>query len=154
MYFDKRILYVIMAILVIFGMSGYLTDANRLLSLLLTIPGVLIAITFHEFAHANAAVKLGDTTPKNQGRLTLNPLSHIDPFGFFLLMFANIGWGRPVQVNPSNYLPPAAGPSSMAAATAASGSRTGAAPNSRSRLKRWSSAMHRGTMAMRYQNHL
>ena len=103
MYFDKRILYVIMAILVIFGMSGYLTDANRLLSLLLTIPGVLIAITFHEFAHAFAADKLGDDTPRLEGRLSLNPTSHLDPVGSIMLLFAGFGWGKPVRVNPRNY---------------------------------------------------
>ena len=103
MYFDKRILYVIMAILVIFGMSGYLTDANRLLSLLLTIPGVLIAITFHEFAHAFAADKLGDDTPRLEGRLSLNPTSHLDPVGSIMLLLAGFGWGKPVRVNPRNY---------------------------------------------------
>ena len=76
---------------------------DGLLSLLLTLPGVIVAITFHEFAHAYAAYKLGDDTPKMQGRLNLNPLSHIDPFGFILLIFAHIGWGKPVQINPRNF---------------------------------------------------
>lgn len=49
---------------------------------MLTLPGVIIAITFHEFAHAFAADRLGDDTPRQQGRLNLNPLSHIDPIGF------------------------------------------------------------------------
>ena len=84
MYFDKRILYVIIAIMVLYGLSGYLTDSNALLGLLLTIPGVLIAITFHEFAHAKAADMLGDDTPRQEGRLSLNPLSHIDPIGFII----------------------------------------------------------------------
>jgi Zn-dependent protease len=99
--FDRKFIYILLGALVVMSLIN--TSGMEILSLLLTLPAVIIAITFHEFAHANAAVKLGDTTPKNQGRLTLNPLSHIDPFGFFLLMFANIGWGRPVQVNPSNY---------------------------------------------------
>ena len=72
-------------------------------ALLLTIPGVLIAITFHEFAHAYAATKLGDDTPRLQGRLNLNPLSHLDPVGSLMLLFAGFGWGKPVQVNPRNY---------------------------------------------------
>ena len=84
MYFDKRILYVIIAIMVLYGLSGYLTDSNALLGLLLTIPGVLIAITFHEFAHAKAADMLGDDTPRQEGRLSLNPLGHIDPIGFII----------------------------------------------------------------------
>jgi Zn-dependent protease len=74
-----------------------------LLSLILTLPGVIIAITFHEFAHAYAAYKLGDDTPKMQGRLSLNPLNHIDPVGFILLIFAHIGWGKPVEINPRNF---------------------------------------------------
>ena len=101
--FDKRILYVIMAIMVIWGLSGYLTDTNALLGLLYTIPGVLIAITFHEFAHAIVADKLGDDTPRMEGRISLNPLAHIDPVGFIMLMFAGFGWGKPVHVNPRNY---------------------------------------------------
>lgn len=103
MYFDKRILYVIIAILVVFGLQGYLTDTSSLLSLLLTIPGVLIAITFHEYAHAFAADKLGDDTPRLEGRLSLNPFSHLDPIGSIMLLFAGFGWGKPVHVNPRNY---------------------------------------------------
>lgn len=98
---DKRAVYIILAIFVIMGLMSYGT--NNILSLVLTLPGVIIAITFHEFAHAYAAEKLGDDTPRSQGRLTLNPLSHIDPFGFVLLIFANFGWGKPVQINPRNF---------------------------------------------------
>ena len=71
--------------------------------ILLTLPAVIIAITFHEFAHAFVADKLGDTTPRSQGRLTLNPLKHLDPVGFVLLMFAHVGWGKPVEINPNNF---------------------------------------------------
>ena len=103
MYFDKRMIYVIIAIMVIWGLSRYLIDINSLLGLLYSIPGVLIAITFHEFAHAIVAYKLGDDTSKMEGRLSLNPLSHIDPIGFIMLLFAGFGWGKPVHVNPRNY---------------------------------------------------
>ena len=72
-------------------------------ALLLTIPGVIIAMTFHEYAHAWMADRLGDTTPRAQGRLTLNPVSHIDPVGIILLLFAHIGWGKPVEINPNNF---------------------------------------------------
>ena len=75
----------------------------ELLALLLTLPGVIVAITFHEFAHAFVADKLGDDTPRRQGRLNLNPLSHIDPVGFFMLIFAHFGWGKPVEINPANF---------------------------------------------------
>lgn len=60
-------------------------------------------MTFHEYAHAWMATKLGDTTPRLQGRLTLNPVAHIDPVGIVLLLFAHIGWGRPVEINPNNF---------------------------------------------------
>ena len=99
--FDKRALYVILAILVIFSLRSL--TGGYLLSLLLTLPAVIIAITFHEFAHAWMADRLGDTTPRYQGRLTLNPLAHLDPVGFILLIFAHVGWGKPVQINPNNF---------------------------------------------------
>ncbi len=97
---QKAINIVLMIIIV----AGFLSmDSSQWVSLLLTLPAVIMAITFHEFAHAFAADRLGDTTPRNQGRLNLNPISHLDPFGFFLMMFAHIGWGKPVQVNPNNF---------------------------------------------------
>jgi len=61
-----------------------------------------MAITVHEFAHALAADKLGDPTPRLQGRVTLNPLKHLDPFGTLLMLLLNFGWGRPVQFDPYN----------------------------------------------------
>lgn len=99
--FDKKTIYIILAILVIWILIDSGTDF--LLTTCLTLPGVIIAITFHEFAHAYAADKLGDTTPRLQGRLTLDPKAHIDPFGIILLIFAHIGWGKPVQINPRNF---------------------------------------------------
>ena len=74
-----------------------------LFSLLISVPGVLIAITFHEFAHAFVADKLGDDTARREGRLSLNPFDHLDPIGTVLLLFAGFGWGKPVHVNPRNY---------------------------------------------------
>ena len=103
MYIDKRILYAIIILMVISGLSKYLSDTASLIGLLLTIPGVLIAITFHEFAHAFAADKLGDDTPRREGRLSLNPLAHLDPVGSIMLLFAGFGWGKPVEVNPRNF---------------------------------------------------
>ena len=101
--FDKRYLYIVIAIMVLWGLSSYLSNPSALLGLLYTIPGILIAITFHEFAHAKAADMFGDDTPRLDGRLTLNPLAHIDPVGFIMLLFTHIGWGKPVRVNPRNY---------------------------------------------------
>ena len=103
MFFDKRILYAIIIVMVISGLSSYLSNTASLINLLLTIPGVLIAITFHEFAHAFAADKLGDDTPRRQGRLSLNPIDHLDPIGSIMLLFAGFGWGKPVEVDSRNF---------------------------------------------------
>lgn len=61
---------------------------------------ILIGITFHEAAHAFVADRLGDPTPRYQGRLTLNPLAHLDPIGTLLILIARFGWGKPVIFNP------------------------------------------------------
>ncbi|KOR25339.1 site-2 protease family protein [Clostridium sp. L74] len=77
-------------------------DLNyRILSKILIIPAILVGLTVHEFAHAYVADKLGDKTPKFQGRLTLNPFSHIDIIGFVMILLIGFGWAKPVQVNPS-----------------------------------------------------
>ncbi len=67
------------------------------------IPALLLALTIHEYAHAQAAVALGDNTPEDQGRLTMNPLAHIDPIGLLLLLMAGFGWAKPVQFNPGRF---------------------------------------------------
>jgi Zn-dependent protease len=64
------------------------------------IPGVLLGLTVHECCHALCAWKLGDSTARDQGRITLNPLKHIDPVGFIFLIIAGFGWAKPVQFNP------------------------------------------------------
>lgn len=99
--FDKRTITIVIIVMLVLWLISAGTDG--ILSLLLTIPGVLIALTFHEFAHAWAANKLGDDTPRMQGRLNLNPLSHIDPMGFAFLIVAGFGWGKPVQIDPRNF---------------------------------------------------
>ena len=66
-------------------------------------PALLIALTFHEYAHAWAADRLGDPTPRMRGRLTLSPLAHIDPIGFVMLVLFRFGWAKPVEVNPYNF---------------------------------------------------
>lgn len=75
-------------------------DINQILIML---PGLLIALSFHEYAHALVADYLGDDTPYHQGRLTLNPLAHIDWIGFLMLIIVRFGWAKPVQVNPLNF---------------------------------------------------
>ena len=101
--FDKRVLYVVITIMVFMTLANYISNPGALFGLLASIPGVLIAITFHEFAHGFVAYKLGDNTAKNEGRLSLNPLDHLDPIGSLMLLFAGFGWGKPVHVNPRNY---------------------------------------------------
>ena len=66
------------------------------------IPAAVIGLTVHEFAHAFTAYKLGDNTAKEQGRVSLNPLKHIDWLGFFLIVIAGFGWAKPVLFNPDN----------------------------------------------------
>lgn len=63
---------------------------------------IVLTIGLHEFAHAKMADYLGDPTPKLQGRLTLNPIAHVDPFGLLLLFLVGFGWGKPVQFDPFN----------------------------------------------------
>lgn len=99
--FDKRTITIVLIIVLAFWLIS--AGTAGILNLVLTIPGVLIALTFHEFAHAWVAYKLGDDTPKYQGRINLNPLSHIDPVGFVFLIVAGFGWGKPVQIDPRNF---------------------------------------------------
>lgn len=63
---------------------------------------LLVAFTIHELAHAYTADYLGDPTPRRQGRITLNPLAHLDPFGTIMLLISGFGWAKPVMVNPLN----------------------------------------------------
>ena len=76
---------------------------DTIITKLLTLPGIILGLSFHEFAHAWTSDKLGDPTPRRQGRVTLNPLAHIDWLGFAALLFLGFGWGKPVQINPSYY---------------------------------------------------
>ncbi|HBV96908.1 MAG: peptidase [Peptococcaceae bacterium BICA1-7] len=75
-------------------------DPTRLLYMT---PAVIIALSFHEFAHAAAAYRLGDRTAYNQGRLTANPIAHIDILGLIMLYIAGFGWAKPVPINPYNF---------------------------------------------------
>ena len=73
---------------------------NSLTSMVATLLAVLMAITFHETAHGYIAYRLGDPTAKNQGRLTLNPIAHLDPIGALMMFVFGLGWAKPVPVNP------------------------------------------------------
>jgi Zn-dependent protease len=74
-----------------------------LVEMLIWLPAIVIALTFHEYAHGKVAYLLGDNTAYYQGRLTLNPLPHIDWIGFLMLLIFKFGWAKPVQVNPYNF---------------------------------------------------
>lgn len=73
------------------------------LQFLYVLPAILIGLTVHEWAHAYAAYRLGDPTARNLGRMTLNPLAHIDLIGFAMLLLVGFGWAKPVPVSPRNF---------------------------------------------------
>ncbi len=77
-----------------------------ILNTLMRIPGILIGFVFHEFAHALMADKLGDSTPRSQGRISLDPRVHIDIIGFIMILIFRFGWAKPVMTNPRNYKKP------------------------------------------------
>ena len=72
---------------------------QKLLSLLVSVPGLLLCLSLHEAAHGYTAYRLGDPTAKNAGRLTLDPVKHLDPVGTICLLFFHVGWAKPVPVN-------------------------------------------------------
>lgn len=77
---------------------------NEIVSFLIFLPAIIIALTFHEYAHGYTAYLLGDDTARLQGRLTINPLSHLDPIGFLIMLFPpHFGWAKPVMVNPYRF---------------------------------------------------
>ncbi|MBQ9949613.1 MAG: site-2 protease family protein [Clostridia bacterium] len=73
------------------------------INILYSLPAIMIGLSFHEFAHAFAAHKMGDDTARNMGRMTLNPLAHFDPLGTVCILLLGFGWAKPVPVNPNNY---------------------------------------------------
>lgn len=82
---------------------GNVTRANSLLSILAYLVAITFAICMHEFAHAFSAVKCGDNTPRDMGRLTINPAVHLTPLGLISLVIVGFGWGNPVIINPNNF---------------------------------------------------
>lgn len=77
-----------------------------LIEIIAGLPGLIIAMTIHEYSHARVAYALGDYTPRLQGRLTLNPAAHVDPIGLLMLFLVHFGWAKPVQINPMNFSNP------------------------------------------------
>ena len=84
--------------------EGFSRDA--LISVLLSLPVIVLALCMHETAHGWVAYKLGDPTARNLGRLTLNPLKHLDPMGFLSMLLFGIGWAKPVPINTRNFKNP------------------------------------------------
>lgn len=103
--FDKRtkIFFIIIIAAILLLITG---SSSNFINKLLFLPGIIIGITFHEAAHGYVSHWLGDPTPKNQGRLSLNPLAHIDPMGFIALLLVGFGWGKPVMIDPRYYKNP------------------------------------------------
>ncbi|MBR5768420.1 MAG: site-2 protease family protein [Clostridia bacterium] len=94
--------------------NGFSKEA--IVSLLVSIPVILFSLSFHEMFHAIAANSLGDPTAKHMGRLTINPLKHLDPVGTLMMFLVGIGWAKPVPVNPGNFKKPKQGMAITAAA--------------------------------------
>lgn len=84
-------------------------DISALIALLTQVAAALICIIFHECAHGFAADRMGDHTARHNGRLSWNPLRHIDPFGLIMMIVAGVGWAKPVPVNPGNFRHPKRG---------------------------------------------
>lgn len=88
---------------------GNFSDPWYIIQILLSLPIVLFSLSFHEASHAYAAYKMGDDTAKNLGRLTLNPLKHLDPVGAVAMLFFGIGWAKPVPIMTRNFEKPKLG---------------------------------------------
>lgn len=97
-----------MVLIIILAFSSFRSGAfsspmEWLMNKLMFLPAIIIGLSLHEYAHAKVAYKLGDPIPKMQGRVSINPLAHIDWVGFASLIFVGFGWGRPVEINPANF---------------------------------------------------
>ncbi|WP_251444152.1 site-2 protease family protein [Veillonella intestinalis] len=75
----------------------------NVLTIVATLPAIIIAMAMHEYAHAKVADILGDDTPRRMGRLTMNPLAHLDFIGMLMLLLLHFGWAKPVMINPANF---------------------------------------------------
>jgi Zn-dependent protease len=103
--------------MLMFGFINFADAPETLVrKLLILLPVFLISITLHEFAHAATANAMGDTTPAEHGRVTVNPIAHLDPIGTVMILFGPIGWAKPVPIDPARlgrfgtWLTSAAGP--------------------------------------------
>ena len=88
------------------GMHSYGSPMDWVMQKVYILPGILVGLSFHEFAHAWVAKKLGDDTAERQGRVTINPAAHLDIVGFVSLLILGFGWGIPVPVDERNFKHP------------------------------------------------
>ena len=107
---NRNFYIIIVLLLVMVGLNvNSITSmgfVNWLVQEILLLPGIVIGLSFHEFGHALVSDRLGDPTPRQQGRLTINPGAHIDWIGFLCLLIAGFGWGIPVQIDTRYYMRP------------------------------------------------
>lgn len=96
-------IFIVLLVYNSFRAGAYASPTAWLMAKILFLPGIIIGLSFHEYAHAFVAFKLGDPTPKMQGRVTINPVAHIDWLGFAALLLCGFGWGQPVEINPWNF---------------------------------------------------
>lgn len=84
-------------------MAEYIYNIPYTIQVICSVIGIFVAITVHSFSKAAVSTALGDVLPKRDGRLTLNPIKHFEPVGFFLLLFLNFGWDKPIRTSSNNY---------------------------------------------------
>ena len=96
----------IILVIVNVAQNGLSDPKTYFFNMLIALPGIVIGLSFHEFGHAFVSDRLGDPTPRSQGRVTLNPAAHFDPTGFLALVFCGFGWGIPVEIDPRYYKHP------------------------------------------------
>lgn len=101
--FANPTMLILFALMAFSSLRQYSSIMDWAMHKIIILPGIVIGLSFHEFAHAAMANKLGDPTAKNLGRVTIDPRAHFDPFGFLALLFLGFGWGVPVPVNPYNF---------------------------------------------------
>lgn len=104
---NSRNVIIAVAVIALASWIFRLGSMEVIMDKMLILPGLILGLTIHEYSHAKASDKFGDPTPERQGRLTLNPLAHLDPIGTVCLLVAGFGWGKPVEINPSYYRNPA-----------------------------------------------
>ncbi len=107
-FFSNPVAVVLVFLMAFQAMTGgrYRDPIDWFMNTITVLPGIVIGLSFHEFAHAWVANRCGDPTPKFQDRVTINPAAHIDPIGFIALLFIGFGWGKPVMINPDNFKKP------------------------------------------------